>query len=219
MGRVRNGPGRRDRKVSRTQAAIILRVRNYFEEEKRVGKAINVNKLLERTAEATGFSRSVVGQIETYEDVENWKYDEGDVILFKREQIVPENFASLVRYAIREVVLEKKRNLTIDDVLEKLKSITAEEVDHLNLFPGEEIPDRTEIIWKWSRSTLYRFMIKLGFMHDDRVTHYEYTKSRKDIASMRDDYLEWITKYRKEGYSIYYQDETWVFKNMAPKKV
>ena len=36
---------------------------------------------------------------------------------------------------------------------------------------------------------------------------------------MRYDYLEWIEKYRKEGRRIYFQDETWVFKNMTCSKV
>ena len=36
---------------------------------------------------------------------------------------------------------------------------------------------------------------------------------------MRDDYLDWVTKNREEGRRIYYQDETWVFKNMTCAKV
>ena len=36
--------------------------------------------------------------------------------------------------------------------------------------------------------------------------------------SMRDNYLDWISKYRAMGYRIYFQDETWVFKNMACSK-
>lgn len=32
---------------------------------------------------------------------------------------------------------------------------------------------------------------------------------------MRDNYLLWLEKYRSEGYDIYYQDETWVNKNLS----
>ena len=35
---------------------------------------------------------------------------------------------------------------------------------------------------------------------------------------MSDDYLDWIQNYRTEGRRIYYQDETWIFKNMAWRK-
>lgn len=219
MCRVKKGVHCRSRRVSKTHAEMILRVKLYFEEEKWKGKAINLNKLLERTSEATGFSRAIVNRIKTQDDVDNWKYDDGDAVSTPRDSSIPENFSSLVRHAVRSVILEKKKNTTLDSVFEKLKSITASEVDHLNLFSVENMPDPTEIIWKWSRSTLYRFMLKNGFIHDDRVTHYEYTKTRKDVVAMRDNYLEWISKYRSEGYFIFYQDETWVFKNMAPKKI
>ena len=35
---------------------------------------------------------------------------------------------------------------------------------------------------------------------------------------MRDNYLEWIQKYRYEGYNVYYQVESWVFKSMTTSK-
>ena len=37
--------------------------------------------------------------------------------------------------------------------------------------------------------------------------------------AMHDDYLEWVEKYRKDGFSIFYEDETWVFKNMTSSKI
>ena len=57
-----------------------------------------------------------------------------------------------------------------------------------------------------------------GFSYKTRKTHYEFSRERSDITLMRDNYLEWIQNYRNDGYVIYYQDETWVFKNMALKK-
>ena len=36
---------------------------------------------------------------------------------------------------------------------------------------------------------------------------------------MRNNYLKWISHYREKGYRIYYQDETWVFKNMNWTKI
>ena len=48
---------------------------------------------------------------------------------------------------------------------------------------------------------------------------YTYTKLREDIVKMDNDYIFWIDKHRCAGYRIYYQDETWVFKNMTCAKV
>ena len=56
-------------------------------------------------------------------------------------------------------------------------------------------------------------------MYNERVSHYEHTKTRRNVVAMRDDYLEWIERYRKDGFSIFYPDETWVFKNMACFKI
>ena len=36
---------------------------------------------------------------------------------------------------------------------------------------------------------------------------------------MRNDYLEWVERYRKDGFNIFYQVETWIFKNMTGSKV
>ena len=62
-------------------------------------------------------------------------------------------------------------------------------------------------------------MKRIGFDHEDHVTHYEYTRNREDIIKMRDDHLEYIRKYREEGSREYFQDETWVFKNKSCRKV
>ena len=61
-------------------------------------------------------------------------------------------------------------------------------------------------------------MKRIGFVYEERVTHYEHTRNREDIIKMRDDYLDWIRKYREEGRRVYYQDETWVFKSMSCAK-
>ena len=62
-------------------------------------------------------------------------------------------------------------------------------------------------------------MKSIEFSYDERDTHYEHTRKRDDVIKMRDDYLEWTEFYRDSGYRIYYQDETWVFKNMTCSKV
>ena len=35
---------------------------------------------------------------------------------------------------------------------------------------------------------------------------------------MQQNYLDWISKYRKEGLKIYFQDEAWMFKNISRNK-
>lgn len=56
------------------------------------------------------------------------------------------------------------------------------------------------------------------FVYSDHVSHYKYTKTKEDIVDMRDNYLDWVKKYRDIGYEIFYTDKTWVFKNMSCNK-
>ena len=63
------------------------------------------------------------------------------------------------------------------------------------------------------------FMKKNGFSYTERKSHYEYTRERSDIIEMRCDYLDYISEYREKGYQVFWQDETWVFKNMSKPKV
>jgi transposase len=42
-------------------------------------------------------------------------------------------------------------------------------------------------------------------------------KERLSIVSQRLRYIEQVQEYRRRGYEIFYQDETWVNKNMAPE--
>ena len=44
----------------------------------------------------------------------------------------------------------------------------------------------------WSRSTLFQFMKSIGFVYEDRISHYPPTQDREYIAKMREDYLEWM---------------------------
>jgi len=90
-------------------------------------------------------------------------------------------------------------------------------VKDCNLF--DEVMEDGLKIWPWGRTTLWRFMKTIGFIYKNRVSYYEHTRKRTDVVALRDNYLEWIEKYRDEGYDIFYQDETWVFKNMVTNKV
>ena len=114
--------------------------------------------------------------------------------------------------------LEKKRQSTIDLIYEKIIQATVKDVEYLNLFDGSDIPIPESLVWIWSRSTVYRFMKPIYFPYEDKLSHYQHTRDRKDIVKINDDYLEWLDYCREQGYQIFYKDETWVFKNMTFSK-
>lgn len=208
---------KKKRSYDRSHIEIVYRVRKYFEEERDNHTKVNVNQVLARTARATGIGKTLVAKIKTQSDVDEWPMESGQNVTCKQPFSVPENYVVLVRKVIREILLEKKKVPSIDEVFNRISELTVSDVQSLNLFE-ENVPEEDEQVWIWGRTTLYRFMLRSGFAYENKVSHYEYTKNREDVVSMRDNYLEWIQKYRDNGYSIFYQDETWVFKNMTCKK-
>ena len=109
-----------------------------------------------------------------------------------RSNIVPSEFSSLVRKLGRDIFLEKKHQSTIDNFYERKVGVQVKGDVLLNLFPGSQLPSLDSQVWIWSRSTLYRYMKPIGFVYDDRDTHYEHTRRQDDVIKMNDDYLEWI---------------------------
>ena len=111
--------------------------------------------------------------------------------------------------------MEKTSANTINSVYYKLLQVRVQDVEHLNLFENSEILTFDSILWTWSRGTLQRFIKFIRLLYGDRINHYENTKSRAENVSMRDNYLDWISKHRAERHRIYYQEETLSFKNMS----
>ena len=61
------------RAYDQSHMEIVLRVRQFFEQEKIQLRRINLNNVLERIAAATGVNRNIISKIHTIEDVLNWK--------------------------------------------------------------------------------------------------------------------------------------------------
>ena len=175
--------------------------------------------MVERTAATTGISARTINRIRNEEDLNNWFYEGGQSVKTPHDSEVPHSMAALVRKIIRDIFLERKRQPAIDSIYERIIELKVEDVENLNFFSGSDIPIPESPVWIWSRSTLYRFMKSIGFVYEGRISHYQHTRGRGDMVKMRDVYLEWMLHYREQGYRIFFQDETWVFKNMTCSKV
>ena len=187
-------------RVCRNAAQIILNIKNYCKKELDRGRRISLHHVTERVMAATGLSRPIVCQFTTQQDVD--EYDPAkDTRL--RDMIVPTEFTPVIRHSIRYLIVEKKTNPTLNKILEILENGQFSE----------------GMIWNYSRASLHRFMRKNDFVFGPPKSHYEYTRERAEIITMREKYLFWIHKYRNEGYHIFYQDETWLNKNMSPNRI
>ena len=143
-------------KIRPVPRCLILRVRSYLEQELRTVHRINLKKIVDRTASATGVPTSIVCKIKTEEDVENWRFKAGENLQVALKCVVPNNFSIIVRQVIRDIFLANKKLPTIDQIYEKICALKVEDVFHLKLFGGDEIPDSERNIWVWLTFTLFR---------------------------------------------------------------
>ena len=118
-------------------------------------------------------------------------------------------FWSNYKATFTNILLEDRKILTLSILHQRLTS------GKFDIFEG--LDDKPHI--SWSIETLRVFMKRNGFVYSRLRSHCAYTKEREGIVKMRDYYLEWIKKYRASGYRIFWQHETWVFKNMAQNKL
>ncbi len=145
-------------------------MRQYFEHERLKGHRINLQKVVERTAAATGASHNIVARIKTEEDVENWLFNSEEPLKTLKKSEVPEKYSALVRYVIRDVYLAKTVVPSVDRILDKISAVKVQDVQHLNLFDESELYEDDAVIWRWGRTALYRFMKDNGFVYGNRIT-------------------------------------------------
>lgn len=62
-------------------------------------------------------------------------------------------------------------------------------------------------------------MKSFEFIYRDNASQCEHDKEREGTFKISDDFLDLAEQYREEGYKIYCQNETWVFKNITCTKV
>ncbi|MEM1283260.1 MAG: hypothetical protein AAGG81_06875 [Chlamydiota bacterium] len=190
---------------------VILHVHDFFNGRPRIvlesAKIITVTNLIQMTADATGITRQTLHCIRKSSFLESAPKFHHDIKRCKKPE-VPIEFLPIIRMMMRDMIISEKKIPKLSEMHQKLVK------GEFEAFEGIEKPS-----WTWSKETLRRFMHKSGFLYDPRSIHYDYVKKRNDILLMRSDYYEWIADYRAKNYQIFYQDETWVFKNLSTSRV
>ena len=108
MRGVKQGPGKRKKKLDKSHAEIILRVRHYFEKERDQKLCPEVAQVHKRASNETGVNEVTLRKIRIEAGVENWEYNPGEKVNVERQNEVPEQFCVLVRQVIRDMFLDKK---------------------------------------------------------------------------------------------------------------
>lgn len=187
--------------VTSALSDIITSVRSFFMREKHQQQPINVNRCVARTAECLGISTRTVMRV-SKKVKEGTTFPNSD--LRDRKMTVPQRCIPQVRKTIMGMY-KAQEHVTLDTILTKLQAKRGGRIKHTK--------------WKWSRTTLYNFLIKqMNYCYKSKKSYYDSVKEDLTIAEQRVKYLKQLKEYREEGRPIYYQDETWVNKNMTTLK-
>ena len=193
---------RRPRKITKDVAQILLNVRAFFEEEKANRQRIGVDRAVERAPAATGFCRAVVCRLTNEDDLESRSPGLSGLESRARPRCIPPRLAEEIRLAVIAIRKEEKGEPTVDGVLRRLRQSAEEGQIELNL----------------QRASLYKVMRELNFTFSNRPSHYQKAREDPRIIKMRKSYLSEIRKHRAQGRDIFFQDETWIYKNMLRRK-
>ena len=80
------------RKYDRSHVLMIWRVRQFFEQELRSKKYHKLNQVVDRTAAATGVSRTIVSKLKRKDDLEKAFHEVGEHVTVQQKSQVPDSF-------------------------------------------------------------------------------------------------------------------------------
>jgi transposase len=151
----------------------------------------HIDKVCERTTEATGISKRTLTTIINEQDTGSFKSP------FKNRKRQPKYEPnsleiSVIRDSIQTYHIYHREMVT----MEKLRTLL-----------------RENIHFKGSYSTLRRLVLELGFKWRKTVNNRSVLIERYDIKKLRYDYLKKMAQYRKENRCIVYTDESYVLTN------
>jgi AraC-like DNA-binding protein len=168
-----------------------------YEEEQVKGKlAHGVHLRVKRLQNAFGMSTSTLHNLlkDGYEAP-----PPGFVETHDRDVLMPSEDEQRIRPAFIRL-LKKKIRPTVKAVLAELRA--------------------EEESWKWSQSTTYRSLRRIGFVFDEhRKTYYDRMRESSYNLGLRSVYLQQFFDYESEGRQIVYMDESWINKNDTPRRV
>lgn len=190
------GP-KRPRRITKDLAIVIKNVFSYFEASVPKEEKTSVRTLVSQTSDATGLSESSVWSARR-EDVESFPGAQ-EVETRERPSVVPDDVCMVIRDVVYTRYL-REQNVTLDLILADLRAM-----DNQGGFV-------------WGRTTLWKTLYRIGFECSEGDSYYSQIREKSSIVRQRLRYIRDAQKMRADGYTFWYQDETWLNKNMVPIK-
>ena len=129
---------------NRSRAEVMSRVLQYFGKEKLCQNRSELGKGIQRTVKARGFQEKVVSNISSEIVATIWKFQDADSVRRNRSMNVPKKYDSVDRQVVRDLLLEKKKVRTLDNILTKIKSLNVSDPVQRNLVDNQIVPGEEE---------------------------------------------------------------------------
>ena len=184
------------RRITKGNAHLILSVKDYFTKEKEVGKRENLARVNLRTANACGVSLRSVERLNNEEYV-NALPSDGEAETRSRSTSVTADYQSLIREAFIDLRRKKRR-----PSLRRWMSAIAQRKDT----SVQDLP--------FSLRTFWKAVYKMGFVRKG-ISSDTGLKEKLSVVNQRTRYIRSLLQYRAEGRTFYYQDESWINKNLT----
>lgn len=165
-----------------------------LEEKDRGELSCNLNRRLDRLQHYSGISRGTLSHLLTANDIPQC----GDVEQRNRNVAMTCEDEARIRPVIVRLVLQKKTP-TLNLIMHELRN--------------------EEEGWEYGRTSLAEAMHRIGFKFNSKRHDY-YDRLREDERNvlLRIEYCNRYEQFVAEGRPIVYLDESWINKNVAPKK-
>lgn len=191
---------KRLRRVTKDVAQIVLHVRAFFEEERTQKKRISISDVVHRVARATGLSERTVKSV-SHAGVEAFAPSK-EKETRERESVVPRQMLGQIRQTI-STLYRDGHQVTLKTVIAALNAGHA---------------TRSHEGFKWSPTTLWRTLQRMGFRCSDESNHYTKLREKEAIQRDRTRFLIEVQEDRAAGKHIFYQDEVFFPLSTKPKK-
>ena len=181
-------PGR-GKRVSSTAKTIIFNAFPYFERQSQKSKAKGPQRLMDKTAKATGYCERTVRRVVAEKRASDGATFVSPAKQYKRDRkkIVVDDFdLKGIRHAVHEFYSDKKH-----PTLELLLALLKER----GLFDGERV-------------TLWKVLRKLVFKYK-QVNDKRYVYEQPCVIVQRHKYLRQMMRNKREGRPVVYLDEMW----------
>ena len=180
------------------EKSIVMCVRGFFEKEKAKGKSILHDRVIDRTAAATGIGKATIKKI-SKESREKDKFETPPKRYRRsRIRINVDDFDTKAIQREVHAAYERKEYPTLNSLLKTV---------------------REKGVFRGGRSTLHKILLKIGFKYKVRADGKRYIYEQPRVIQQCHDYLRRMRRNRMEKRPVVYIDETWLNSHAAPERI